>query len=320
MQHLRIVVLMFSVGVMILGSGAVLSQDYPNRPIRFITAGVGGSGDLDARSVAQGISGPLGQPVIVENRATGILSADFVAKAPPDGYTLQVAGGAVWISTLLQKTTYDPIRDFAPITLIERTVNIVVVHPSLPAKSVKELIAIAKARPGELNFGSSAVGGASHLAGELFKALARINIVHIPYKGNAATVTALLNGEIQLNFSSAGTAAPYTKSGRLRALAVTSAQPSPLAPGLPSVAASGLPGYEAVAMTGMFAPVKTPVEIINRLNQEIVRFLKRTDVKEQYLNRGVEAVGSSPEEFGAAVKSEIVSTAKVIKDAGIRVE
>lgn len=316
----RFVAGMLSVGLMMLGAGVVFGQDYPNKTIRIVTATAGGGSDFTARIIAQGISGPLGQPVVVDNR-TVLLAGEHVSKAPPDGYTLTVMGGSSLILPLLQKkATYDAVRDFAPISLLVRTVNLVAVHPSLPVKSVKELIALAKARPGALNYSSSTVGASSHLGAELFKSMAGVNIVHVPYKGTGASITALISGEVQLTINDVGFIAPHVKSGRLRALAVTSDQPSVLAPGLPTVAASGVPGYELTGWTGMAAPAKTPGAIINRLHQEIVRVLNQPDVKEKYFNTGVETVGSSPEQFAAAMKSEVTQWSKVIKDAGIKVD
>jgi tripartite-type tricarboxylate transporter receptor subunit TctC len=231
-----------------------------------------------------------------------------------------VASGALWIGALLQNVPYDPIRDFAPISLTTRSPNILAVHPSLPAKSVKELIALAKAKSGELVYGSAGTGSSTHLSAELFKAMAGINILHVPFKGTGPALNALLGGHVQLIFSSTNSLAPHVTSGRLRALAVTSAQPSALATGLPTVAASGLPGYEFVSVDGVFAPSKTPAAIINRLNQEVVRFFNTPTVKEQFFSTGSEAVGSTPEEFAAAVKAEMTRLGKLIKDVGIKTE
>jgi tripartite-type tricarboxylate transporter receptor subunit TctC len=272
-----------------------------------------------ARVVAQGISGPLGQQVIVDNRGDRI-AQEIVAKAAPDGYTFHVTGTGFWVEPLLRKLSYDPVRDFSPITLATMSPNILLVHPSFPAKSVKELIALAKSKPGGLNYASAGIGGAAHLAGELFKALAGIDIIHIPYKGAGAALTAMMGGEVQLMLVSAGSAVPPIKAGKLVALAVTSGQPSALAPGLPTVAASGLPGYEAVSMVSIFAPAKTPVVLINRLNREIVSLLNRAEEKERLFNAGAEVVASTPEELAAKMKQEIARLSKVIKDAGIRAD
>jgi tripartite-type tricarboxylate transporter receptor subunit TctC len=297
-----------------LGASAVRSQDYPSKPVRIITSGAGGGSDLVSRLVAQGISGSLGQPVIVENRGSGIV-ASSVAQAPPDGYTLLGSPGSLWLAPFLGKVTYDPLRDFAPISLTNRAPTILAVHPALPVKSVKELIALAKARPGALNYSSGGNGTTSHLAGELLKSMAGIDIVRIVYKTQVSAD--LLSGEVQLVFGSAGAVMPHVKSGRLRALAVTSAQPSVLVPGLPTVASAGLPGFEIGTIFGFFAPGKTPESIVKRLNQEIVRFIRSPEAKERLISAGVEPVGSTPEELTATMKSEMARLGKVIKSAGI---
>jgi tripartite-type tricarboxylate transporter receptor subunit TctC len=255
----------------------------------------------------------------VENRG-GIVTAEVASRAVPDGYTISLNGANLWVTTLLRKSSYDVLRDFAPISLLLREVAIVAVNPSVPVNSVKELIALAKAKPGELNFASDAPGGTSNLSGQLFKSMAGVNIVNVPYKGNAAGITALVAGEVQLIIVDSGLLMPHVKSGKLRALAVTSAQPTALTPGLPTVAAAGLPGYESVGMTGMLAPAKTPVVIIKRLNHEIVRVATREDVKEKFFSRGSEVVGSTPAEYLAVIKADIARKGKIIKDAGIKVD
>jgi tripartite-type tricarboxylate transporter receptor subunit TctC len=317
MLKLRFVALIFLASVMVVGAGVVSAQDYPSRPIRIITSGVGGNSDFDARQIAQEISGPLGQPVIVDNR-TSIQAAELVAKAPPDGYNLHVSS-TLWIAPLLQRTPYD-MSEFSPISMVESQANIVIVHPSLPVKSIKDLIALAKEKPGQLNYGSGATGGSTHLGVELLKSMAGVNIVRIQYKGSGPVIPALIGGEVQMSIQDVGNVVPQMKSGKLRALAVTSAEPSALAPGLPTVSASGLPGFEAIGQTGIFAPAKTPAAVINRLNREIVRFLSRADVKERFLNFGEEVVASSPEQLAAIIKSDLAKWGKVIKDAGIKVE
>lgn len=306
---------------MVLGAGAASGQNYPVKPVRVVSIGAGGGGDIAARLIAQRLSASLGRQVIVDNRGGGLLAGEIVAKAPPDGYTLLSYGSTIWLLPLLQdNVSYDPVRDFAPISLVTRSPNILVVHPSVPAKSTGDLIALARARPGDLNYASGATGAITHLAVELFKSMAGVNFTKVNYKGSGAAANALLAGEVQLMFPSAGTAAPHIRSGRFRALAVTSAEPSALAPGLPTVAASGLPGYEAVAVQGMFAPAGTPASIINRLHREIVQVLNSADVKEKLFNVGIEVVGSSPEQFAAMMKSDMAKWGKVIKDAGIRTE
>ena len=299
----------------IMNVGAAFSQDYPNKPIRFVTAEAGGILDFSARLIAQEISPALGQPVIVENRGTKPM-IEIVARAPADGHTVLFTGGALWAEPLLNGKTYDPLKELSPITLATRSPNLVAVHNSLPVTTIKELIALARSKPGVLNYSSSTAGTSSHLAGELFKSLAGVNIVRIPYKGTAAALNALIGGEVQLMFPNSG-AEPQRRAGKIKGLAVTSAEPSALFPGLPPVAAS-LPGYESVSVIGVFAPVKTPARIINRLNQEIVRALGKTDVKEKFFNTGTETVGSSPEHLATAAKAEMARLSKLVKDANIR--
>ena len=300
-----------------MAAGAADGQDYPNKVIRIVAGSVGGGNDVLARLVAQGITAPLGQPVIVDNRGPGVIPIEHAAKTPPDGYTLLVNGSTLWTIFLLQKTSYDPVRDFAPITLATIVPNLLVVHPSLPVKSVKDLVAMAKARPGELNYGSTTTGGSGHLAGELLKSMAGVNIVRIPYKGNAPQISAVISGEVEIALADVGLLEPHAKSGRVRALAITSAKPSALYPGMPTVAAT-IPGYELIGTTGIYAPAKTPQAIISRLNQEIVRVLRAPEVKEKILNTGTEVVAGTPEELAALIKSDMARMAKVIKDAGIK--
>ena len=310
----------FSLGMVVLGAGLACGQNYPNKPIRIVTSEPGGGSDFTARVLAQGLTVSLGQQVIVDNRAGTITAAQIMTKAAADGYTLLSYNNSLWTLPLLQKMSYDPVRDFSPIILATRSPNILVVHPSVPVNSVRELIAFAKASPGKLNYASGTVGSSNHLAAELFKALAGVNIARIAYKGSGFAVSDLIGGQVQLMFATAGSVAQHVKSGRLRTLAVTSAQPSALAPGLPTLAASGVPGYESVTMYGMYAPANSPAMLINRLNQEADRFLDMPDTKERFFNAGVETVGGSPQDFAAAIKSDMARLGKVIKDAGIRAE
>ena len=308
-------------GFTMLGAGAAHGQEYPTRMIKIVTAAAGGGSDFIARVLAQGIAGPLGQQIIIDNKGTGVLAGEAAVKAPADGYTLTVQGGAFWIGPLLRKTAYDPVRDFSPISLVVREVNILAVHPAVPAQSVQELIAYAKANPGKLNYSSPGVGSTTHLASELLKSMAGVNIVHVPYQGNQPAISAMMGGEVQMAIFDAGLIAPQVKAGRLRALAVTSLEPTALAPGLPTMAASGLPGYESIGMTGIFAVGdKVPRAIITRLNQEIVKYLARAEIKEQFLKSGVEMVGSTPEQFAEAIRADIAKTGKLIKDIDLRVE
>ena len=317
MLRSRVVVGVLSAGLTMIGASAACAQDYPSRPIRIITAPAGGGGDVVSRILAEGISGPLGQPVIVDNRPA-ILLGEIGAKATPDGYSILVLGGSFTIGPLLQKQPYDPEKDFAPVVMIGVSPNILVIHPSVAAKSVKELIALAKAKPGALSYASTSIGGSAHLAAELFRSMAGINLLHVPYKGAPAALTAIISGEVQVLFPGIPAATPHLKAGRLTGLAVTSAKPSALAPGVPTIAASGLPGYEATSMDGVYAPANTPRPIINRLNQEIVRVITRPDVKEKFFGFGLEVTGGTPEQLAAAVRSEIATWSKVIKEAGLR--
>ena len=309
-------VFVFSIAAAILCSGMASGQDYPIKPIRIITGSVGGGNDFTSRQIAQGISGALGQQVIVENRSSALV-AETVARAPADGYTLMVQGGTVWLTPLLQKVNYE-MSQFAPLSLISRDIFILAAHPSVPAKSVRELIDLAKAQPGVLNYSTGTPGGSATLAGALLRSMAGINVVAIPYAGNGPILTAVMSGEVHYTFLDPGMVLPHVKSGRLRALAVTSATRSALAPDLPPVAAA-LPGYEAVGMTVMFVPAKTPAALIERLNQEIVRFLSGPQVRERFLKAGLEVVASSADELAATLRADTAKWARVIKDAGIKV-
>lgn len=303
-----------------LAGSAVYCQDFPTRPLRIVTDAAASGNDFAARLIANGLTASLGQRVIVENRPSGVIPRETVAKAPPDGYTMLLAASAMWIGPLLQKTSYDPIGDFSPISLTSRTPNILVVHPSLPVRSVRDLIALAKARPGELNYSSGSLGSTQHLAAELFKSMTGANIVRISYSSASARMTSLISGEVQVEFATGGSVAQYIKMGKLRALAVTSAQRSPLMPAVPTIAASGVPGYDSAGMTGMFAPARTPDAIINRLSQEIARVVNQPEVKQKLAASGVEAVGSTPGELGAKMKSEMARWSRIFKAAGIHGE
>ncbi len=302
-----------------LGAGLASGQNYPTKPVRVLTAGVGGGNDFNARVISTGISGPLGQQVIVENRPTVESAGEITAKAQPDGYTLLYYGSNIWTLPFIKTDVpFDPISDFAPITLAVSMPNLLVVHPSLPVKSVKELIALAKAKPGELNYSSGTPGAASFFASELFKTMTGVDMVNVFYKSGGAPLPDLLSGRLHLAFIPAATVAAQVKSGKLRALAVTSSRPSALVPDVPTVAAAGLPGYESVATQGMFAPARTPMAIITLLNREIVRAINQPDAREKFLGQGVEPIGSTPEEFGAFVKSDMAKMDKLIKAAGIQ--
>jgi tripartite-type tricarboxylate transporter receptor subunit TctC len=325
MSQLRCAVLLVSAGAAAIGAGSVCGQTgvagYPHKSIRIVTGEPGGGLDFATRLVVQGITGPLGQTVVVENRGGGPVLVDIVVKAAPDGYTLLLHASNIWLAPLLRdRVSYDTLKDLQPITLTSMAPNIVVANPSLPANSIRELIALAKARAGALNYSSGSTGSTSHLAVELFKAMAGVNFVRIPYKGSGPALTSVMAGEVQIMFPSAGGVSPHIKSGKLKALAVTSAQPSKLFPDMPTVAASGLPGYESSSVAALFSPARTPMAVVNRLNREIVRYLATPEANQRFLSSGVETVGSTPEQLFATMKSDIARMGKVIKDAGIREE
>lgn len=297
-------------------AGTLPAQNYPAKPLRIVTVAPGSANDIVARLIAQELRPVLGQTVVVDNRGT--IAAEIVARAPADGYTLLLYGSAVWLSPFIRSNTpYDPVKDFAPITLVASSPNIIVVHPSLPVKSVRELIALAKARPGDLNYAAGSLGAAPHLAAELFKSMAKLDIVRVAYKGTGGSLIGLLSGEVEMMFPTAGSVTPHIKSGKLRALAVTSLQPTMLAPGLPVLAAS-LPGYESVSLNGLFAPAKTPDPVIRQLNQEIVRIMTRPEVREKLVAAGTDAMATTPEEFAATIRSEMMKWGALIREAGIR--
>jgi len=297
----------------------VAAQTFPAKPIRIITTEAGGGSDFAARVVAQASN--MGQPMVVDNRGGGVVAIEAVARAPADGYTMLFYGATVWLLQYMRDNVlWDPVRDFAPVTLATSSPNILILNPAVPANTVKDFIALARAKPGQFNDAGGGTGTSSHLAAELFKSMAGVSIVRVAYKGNGPALTGVITGEVQMIFATPGSVTQHLKAGRLKALAVSSAQPSALMPGLPTLAASGLPGYEAVGIIGFLAPAKTPETVVQRLNQEIVRVLGLPEVKEKYFNSGVETVGSTPEEFGAKIKAEMTRLGKVIRDTGIRAE
>lgn len=309
--------------VVLMFAAPVASQVFPNKPLRIVTAEVGAGADIIARLIAQGLTINLGQQVLVENRGGSvIIPVESVVKAAPDGYSLLLHGSTVWLLPFLQQNVpYDPVRDLSPVTLVANSPNILVVHPSLPVKSVRALIAFAKSSPGELNYGSSTVGSSSHLAGALFNIMAGVNLVRIPFKGTGpAMIDMIGGGQVHVMFPNATGVMPHVRSGKLRSLAVTSAQPSALAPGLPTIAAAGLPGYDAQTMYEVFAPARMPSTILDRLNREIVRVLNNPDVKNRFFGVGLEVVGSSVQELAATIKTDMAKMGQVIKAAGIRAD
>ena len=304
------------------GTAQAAAPDFPLKPVRIVTSEPGGGLDFASRMIAQGVTGSLGQPVIVENRggAGGLIAIESVVKAQPDGYTLLLYGSTIWLVPFLREHAgYDPVKDLTPVIMATNSPNIVVVTPSLPVHSMKELIALAKAKPGALNYGSGALGASSHLSVELFKSMAGVDIVRVPYKGTGPALIGLAAGQVQVMFGTTG-GVPLIKAGKIRALAVTSPKPSALFPDLPTVADSGLPGYQSGSQTAIFAPAKTPAARINRLNREIAHFLLTPDAKVQMANQGVEPVASTPQELAATMKAEMTRLGKVIKDAGIKEE
>jgi tripartite-type tricarboxylate transporter receptor subunit TctC len=301
---------------------AAQTSAYPSKAIRFVVANSPGGGlDVTARAVAPKLINAFGQQVIIDNRAgaAGSLAAEITAKSPPDGYTILMGSiGNLAVNPHLYKGLgYEPLKDLAPVTYAVSGSNVLVVNLSVPAKTVQELIALARAQPGKLTYGSSGAGNAGHLAGELFKSMAKVDMVHVPYKGGAPAMFALIADQVQLVFSSAPTAIPQVKAGKIRALAVTTLKRSAHLPDLPTISEAGLPGYEADNWYGVAVPARTPRAIIDRLNTELVRALNMPDVKQLLFNQGLEVSTGTPEAFGTYMKSEDIKWAKVIKDAGI---
>jgi tripartite-type tricarboxylate transporter receptor subunit TctC len=308
-------------------AGAVQAQanDYPAKPIRLVVpAAPGGGADFLARIVGVKLGELVGQSVVVENRAgaSGTIAADGTAKSPGDGYTVLMGQSTsiVIAPQLYPKLPYDTLRDLKPVTLVAEVPNVMVVHPSVPANTVKELIALAKAKPEMLNFGSSGNGAPSHLAGEMFKSATGTRLVHVPYKGAGPAVNALLAGEIQVMFAPIVAVLPQVKAGRLRALGVTSAKRSAAAPDLPTLAETGLTGYEISSWFGLFVPASTPAAVVDKLFKDTSRVLKSPDVIERFAKEGAEPVGSTPAEFNNYVRTEFVKYNKVIKDNGIKAD
>ena len=300
------------------------AQNYPASPIRMIVPfPAGGNTDIVARAVGNKLSEYLGQSVIIENRggAGGALGSEFVARSMPDGYTLlMVSASHVINPSMVKKLPYDTVKDFAPISLVADVPAVLVVHPSLPAKTLKELIAIARAHPAQLNYASSGNGTVGHLSGELLKSMAKIKMEHVPYKGNAPAMTDLLGGHTQLTFSSMPSAMPHIKTGRLRALAMTGARRSSAAPDIPTMIEAGLPGFEVSSGFGLLAAAGTPRNIISRLNAQAVKSLQVQEVRERLASQGAEPVGNTPEQYDTYVRAEIAKWAKLVQEAGIRPE
>jgi tripartite-type tricarboxylate transporter receptor subunit TctC len=297
-------------------------QAYPNKPVKIIVPfPPGGGTDIGTRIIAQKLSEAWGQPVLVENKAgaAGIVGTEATAKSAPDGYTLMMGNigtHAINVS-LYKKLPYDPVKDFAPISHVAGLPLLVLVHPSVKANTVKELIALARAQPGKLDYLSSGAGGSMHVAAELFKGMTSTHLVHIPYKGGGPAVADVLGGQVPVTFATVLETLPHVKSGRLRALAVTGAKRSVALPDLPTVAEAGVPGYESISWLGLFAPAGTPKEIVNKISAEVVRIVNLPDVRERLLVQGAEPIGSSAEQFAAALASDIAKYAKVLQASGV---
>jgi tripartite-type tricarboxylate transporter receptor subunit TctC len=319
-MYMRVVVL----AALLCVSGGAAAQAWPAKPIRYIVPfPPAGATDILARIVADKITGPLGQPVVVENRpgAAGNVGTEMVVKAPADGYTILQATVAQSISeTLYAKLSFSFERDLAPVALIALVPNVMIVHPDVPAKTVQEFIALAKSNPGKINFASSGSGTSIHMSAEMFKMMTGVDIVHVPYKGSGPALADLLGGQVSVMFDNLTSSIGYIKAGRLRALAVTTSKRYPELPEIPTIAESGVAGYEASAWFGIVAPRAIPKEIVGRINAEVNRAIALADMKEKLLQQGAEATPLTPEQFGAFIHNEVVKWAKVVKASGAKVE
>jgi len=317
-------ILAASVGIgFLMGAGGAAAQTYPTKPIRFLVGfPPGGTNDIVARAVAPKLSEYLGQQVVVENRggANTAIASELAARAAPDGYTLMLNAPGHATNPSLIKLNFDSIKDFAFITLLAESQNLLVVHPSLPVKTVKDLVALSKKRPGDINYGSSGIGTTVHLSAELFQYMTGIKWLHVPYKGGGPGLVALLSGEVSLYFGNVPTVIRQARAGKLRAIATTGPKRSVAAPDIPTVAEAGVPGYEVTTFYGMSAPAKTPRPILERLHKETVRALKSPDLRERLQGLGAEPVGNTPEQYSAFMQNEIAKWGKVIKAAGIKAE
>jgi tripartite-type tricarboxylate transporter receptor subunit TctC len=300
-------------------------QQFPNKPLKMILPfPAGGPTDIVARAMGQGLAESLGHNVVIDNRpgGGGIIGATLAAKAPPDGYTLFLGGITIFgvAPSVHRSLTFDPVKDFQPVTLATRQPILLMTHPSLPAKSLREFIALAKVRPGEINYASSGPGGSGHMAGELFKLITGVNLVHIPYKGAPPALNELIAGQVQVMFGTILASAPHIRSGRVRAIAITGARRSNALPEVMTFEQAGLPTYDASSWNGILVPVGTPRAIVDRLNTELVRILKSPGVLERLAQDGADPAPTTPEEFAAFIKSEIAKWAKVVQAANIRID
>ena len=305
-------------------SGGAAAQAYPAKPVRIVVpSSAGGGTDIVARIVAPELSKRLGQQVIIDNRpgAGTMIGIEIAAKSPPDGYTLLMGLSTLAInSALYKKVPYDPVKDFAPVTVAVSSASIIVVHPSVPARTVKELIAFARARPGQMNYASAGSGTYPHMTMELFLSMAKLKMVHIPYKGTGPAMIDIVAGHTSVMAATILTGMPQIRAGRLRPLGISSAARSAIAPEIPTVSEAGLPGFESVQWYGLLAPAQTPQEIVTRLHAEMARILQQPEVKERFAGDGADPVGNTPDEFARYIQSELVKWAKVAREAGIKQE
>ena len=314
-----------ALSIPILLTASLACAQYPGKPVRLVVPfPAGGPTDIVGRTISQKLSESLGQPVIVDNRpgAGGVIGTEFVAKSPPDGYTILLGtiGGLAVAMSLYPNRGYDTLRDFQAVVQAVTVTNILVVHPSLPARTVKELLSLARARPGTLNYASSGSGTVTHLAGELLNTMAHVKIVHIPFKGGAPALTALMSGEVEMNFENSLIVVPHIKAGRVRAIAVTGAQRSKLMPDLPTIAEGGLPGYNASGWYGFVLPAAVPKEIVSRLANDFNRILRMPDVVERLSGQGAEPVINTPEQFTAFIRTEIDKWTRLVKTANMKAD
>ena len=305
-------------------AGSVVAQGYPVKPVRMVVpSSAGGGTDIVARIVAPELSKRLGQQVIIDNRpgAGTMIGIEVAAKSPPDGYTLLMGLSTLAInSALYKKVPYDPVRDFAPITEVVSSASIIVVHPSIPVKTVKELIAFARARPGQLNYASAGTGTYPHMTMELFLSMAKLKMVHIPYKGTGPAMIDLLAGHVAVMAGTILTTMPQVRAGRLRPLGITSTARSPVSPEIPTVAEAGLPGFESVQWYGLLAPAQTPKDVVTRLHGEMIKILQQPDIRERFAGDGADPVGNAPDQFARFIQTELAKWAKVAREAGITPE
>ncbi|MCC6533017.1 MAG: tripartite tricarboxylate transporter substrate binding protein [Burkholderiales bacterium] len=323
-MHANTYALAALVGIAAAYAGPTGAQTYPSKPIRYVVPFAPGGGvDTVARVTGARLNAAWGQPVVVENRAgaNGILGAELVARSPADGHTLLISSNSqTYNASLYSKLPYDPFKDFAAVSYLATATNLLIVHPSLPVRSVKQLIALARAKPNELTYSSGGVGGGSHLAGELLKSMAKVDILHVPYKGIAPAVSELVGGHVTFSFAVVPASLPHVQAGRLRAIAVSSAARSSLVPELPTVAEAGLPGFDVFSWYGTFVPSGTPRGIVEKLNGEFTKMVQVPEVKSKLAGLGLEVKSGSPEEFARFLKADFDTWDKIIRGIGIRVE